>query len=211
MELLKDISNCVLKGDADNIEEVIQKALDNGVEVNDILDNGLLSGMDEVSSLFKAGDMFVPEVLMSAKAMDIGMQKIKPILGEGGGKKSGLALMLTVKGDLHDIGKKLVSVMLESAGFEIIDLGTDVTPSTVCEAVKKYNPDLIGMSAMLTTTMAGMKDTVETLKENGLYENLKVMVGGAPLNTTYAEQINAFYSPDSAGAVELALELMHAS
>jgi len=208
MEILNKISEYVVDGEIGEIMDAVQEALDGGVAAKDVLNEGLLVGMSKVGDLFKEGEMFVPEVLISAKTMETGMSLIKPLLVSGDIEIKGKILMATVKGDLHDIGKKLVCMMLEGAGFEIKDLGVDVSPEAICEGVKEYQPDLVGMSAMLTTTMLSMKDTVEALKANGLYNGVKVMIGGAPVNEGYGEEIGAKYSADATGAVDLAKALV---
>lgn len=208
MDLMKNISQCVVEGDSDVMEELIQKGLDAGNSAQTLINDGLVAGMDIVSELFKEGELFVPEVLMSAQAMGIGMDMLKPLLKDGDTQSAGKVLMLTVEGDLHDIGKNLCTVMLESAGFEVVDLGIDITPAAVIEAIKEQKPDLVGMSAMLTTTMEAMQRTSDLAKEEGLTDDIKLMVGGAPLNDDYANKITAFYSADAAGIVELAKELM---
>ncbi|SKC35869.1 cobalamin B12-binding domain-containing protein [Maledivibacter halophilus] len=206
--LFEQIADSIIDGMIEEARDSVQKALDDGCEGKDILNEGLIAGMNEVGVLFKEGEVFVPEVLISAKAMNAGMEVLKPYLQEGDVKKVGKAVFATVKGDLHDIGKKLVALMMEGAGYEIIDLGVDVSPEKIVEAVKQYNPDIIGMSAMLTTTMVAMKETIETLKEEGLYEKVKIMIGGAPVSDKYAKQIGANYSSDASAAVDLANQLM---
>ncbi len=208
MDVMKDIAQCVVEGEADSMESLINKGLEEGKSASELINSGLVAGMDVVSALFKDGELFVPEVLMSAQAMGAGMDLLKPLLKDADTNSSGKVLMLTVEGDLHDIGKNLCSVMLESAGFEVIDIGIDITPQTVADAVKEHKPDLVGMSAMLTTTMEAMQRTSDLLNETGLSEQVKLMVGGAPLNDAYAEKIDAFYSADAAGIVELAKHLM---
>lgn len=207
-ELLEQIAENLIEGQSKKVGVLVQKALDEGLSAKVILDNGLLVGMDEVGVLFKEGEMFVPEVLVSAKAMNAGMLVLKPYLKKGDVEKKGKAIFATVKGDLHDIGKKLVGMLMDGAGYEVINIGVDVSPETMVEAVKEHNPDIIGMSAMLTTTMMSMKDIIEALKEAGLYDKNKVMIGGAPVNERYANEIGARYSADASSAVELANELM---
>ncbi|WP_372995228.1 B12-binding domain-containing protein [Lutispora sp.] len=207
-KILEQISENVLEGQTKKVVELVEQAINEGCPVKDIINEGLIAGMNEVGELFKEGEVFVPEVLISAKAMNAGMELLKPLIQDGDVKKIGRIVMATVKGDLHDIGKKLVGMMMEGAGYEIIDLGVDIPPEKIVEAIKEYNPDLLGMSAMLTTTMVSMKDTIETLKESGLYEKVKVMVGGAPVTPNYAEEIGAHYSGDATAAVELANNLM---
>ena len=206
MEELKNIFQCVVDGELDEIEELIDAALEAGCTAKQILDDGLLAGMAEVGEQFKVGDMFVPEVLIAAKTMDAGMVKIKPMLLDGDMKQVGTIILATVKGDLHDIGKKLVGMMLEGAGFKVVDLGVDVTPEAICEAIKEQQPDIIGMSAMLTTTRLEMKATAEAMKAGGL--DAKIMVGGAPVDQNFADTFGANYSTNASTAVELANQLV---
>jgi 5-methyltetrahydrofolate--homocysteine methyltransferase len=168
-----------------------------------------MAGMNVVGVRFKAGDMYVPEVMMSAKAMSIGIELVKPLIAAKDMPTAGKVLIGTVKGDLHDIGKKLVVMMMESAGFEIIDLGVDIDSATFVKAVKEHNPQVIGMSALLTTTMLSMKDTIEALKKEGLRDSVKVIIGGAPITQGFADQIGADgYAPDAAAATELCRRLI---
>jgi len=206
MEELKNIFQCVVDGELDEIEELIDAALEAGCTAKQILDDGLLAGMAEVGEQFKVGDMFVPEVLIAAKTMDAGMVKIKPMLLDGDMKQVGTIILATVKGDLHDIGKKLVGMMLEGAGFKVVDLGVDVTPEAICEAIKEQQPDILGMSAMLTTTRLEMKATAEAMKAGGL--DAKIMVGGAPVDQNFADTFGANYSTNASTAVELANQLV---
>jgi len=208
MDILELIANDVVDGEMDEIAEHVQKALDDGVAPKSVLDDGMLKGMNIVGEQFKEGEMFVPEVLMSAKTMDEGMEVLKPHLQEGDVTKAGVIVMATVKGDLHDIGKKLVCMMLEGAGFEIHDLGVDVTPEAIRDAVKEKNPDIVGMSAMLTTTMLSMQDTVALLKQDNVTQNVKIMIGGAPANPDVATEMGANYSADASAAVDLAVSLI---
>ncbi|SKC39417.1 cobalamin B12-binding domain-containing protein [Maledivibacter halophilus] len=206
--LYEQIAEFLIAGRVNQVRNLTQKALDEGCDPKEIINDALLVGMNEVGDLFKDGELFVPEVLVSAKAMNSGMELLKPLLKDGDIDKVGKCVFATVKGDLHDIGKKLVKMMMEGAGYEIIDLGVDVDPENIVEAVKKHKPDLVGMSAMLTTTMVAMKDTVEALKENDLYEKVRIMIGGAPVTDKYAEEIGAYYSSDASAAVDLANKLM---
>ena len=206
MEVLNKIFECVVDGEIDEIEALIDEALESGCNAKQILDDGLLAGMSEVGQQFKVGDMFVPEVLIAAKTMDTGMAKIKPLLMEGDMKQIGTVLLATVKGDLHDIGKKLVGMMLEGAGFKVIDLGVDVSPEAICAAIKDINPDILGMSAMLTTTRLAMKETAEAMQAEGL--DTKIMVGGAPVDKDFADTFGASYSTNASTAVDLATELV---
>jgi 5-methyltetrahydrofolate--homocysteine methyltransferase len=179
------------------------------MSAQEILNDGLIAGMDEVGKDFRAGDLFIPEVLMSAKAMHAGMAVLRPLLAESGALSPAKIVIGTVTGDLHDIGKNLVGMMLEGAGFEIIDLGTDVSPEKFVEAVRAEGADLVGMSALLTTTMPSMKATIEALTEAGLRDRVKVIVGGAPVTASFAEEIGAdAYAPDAASAVDTARSLV---
>ena len=202
------LAEALLKGKVNEVRDLTQEAIEKGDEPKYIINDGLLVGMNEVGKRFKAGEMFVPEVLISSKAMNAGMELLKPLIQEGDIDSKGKCLFATVKGDLHDIGKKLVGMMLEGSGYEIIDLGTDVDPQSIVDAVKEHKPKIVGMSAMLTTTMKPMKETIEALKENGLYDQVKIMIGGAPVTDTYAEEIGANYSPDASSAVDLANDIL---
>jgi 5-methyltetrahydrofolate--homocysteine methyltransferase len=185
------ISTAIMEGDADKIGSLVQKGLDQGLAAKDILDNGMVVGMSEVGVRFKAGDMFVPEVLMSADAMQAGLFVLRPHLVASGVKLIGKIVMGTVKGDLHDIGKNLVNMMCEGAGFEIIDIGFNADPDKFIEAIKEHQPDVVGMSAMLTTTMRAMAHTIKAIEEAGLRDKVKIMVGGAPVDAAFAERIGA--------------------
>jgi 5-methyltetrahydrofolate--homocysteine methyltransferase len=196
-------------GDDDAVAELTQKALDEGVTPAEVLNGGLLAGMDQVGVDFRDGELFVPEVLIAARAMHAGMDVLRPLLAEADVPSTGKILMGTVEGDLHDIGKNLVAMMLEGGGFEIANLGTSVPPAKFVEAVKVEQPHLIGLSALLTTTMPAMKRTIDALVEAGLREKVKVMIGGAPVTQAYADEIGADgYAPDAASAVELARSLV---
>ena len=204
------MGEAVIEGNQEQVIELTQKAVDEGVEPNKIIENGLINGMNVVGKRFKAGDMFVPEVLMSAKSMKGGMNIVKPLLLEGEMPSEGTILLGTVSGDLHDIGKNLVGMMMESGGLEIVNLGTDISPSEFAEKVKEHNPDVLGMSALLTTTMLSMRDTIEVLEEEGLRESLKIMVGGAPVTKEFADEIGADgWAPDAASAKDLAFDLIN--
>ncbi len=205
----EEMGNAVIKGDAETADDLTRKAVDEGVEPLDIINQGLIGGMDVVGKRFKAGDMFVPEVLMSAKAMKAGMNIVRPLLLEGDMPSAGKVLLGTVSGDLHDIGKNLVGMMMESGGLDIVNLGTDTSPEEFVEAVKEHKPDVIGMSALLTTTMLSMKDTIEVLEEEGLRDSVKIIIGGAPVTQDFADEIGADgWAPDAAAAKDLAFELI---
>jgi len=203
------LAEIVIKGDYVGAKSFTQKMIDNGVDPLEIINQGLMAGMNVVGVRFKAGDMYVPEVMMSARAMSTGIELVKPLIADKDMPTAGKVLIGTVKGDLHDIGKKLVVMMLESAGFEIIDLGVDIDAATFVKAVKEHNPQIIGMSALLTTTMMSMKDTIEALKKEGLRDSVKIVIGGAPITQGFAEQIGADgYAPDAAAATELCRSLI---
>jgi 5-methyltetrahydrofolate--homocysteine methyltransferase len=203
--VLKKITSNLYEGEDKEVAELVQKALDQGMGPGEILSGGLIAGMDEVGKDFRAGDLFVPEVLIAARAMHAGMDVLRPLLAESNVPSAGKYLIGTVEGDLHDIGKNLVKMMLEGAGFETIDLGTDVKPEAFVEAVREHQPSLVGMSALLTTTMPSMTATIEALTEAGLRDSVKIMVGGAPVTADFAEQIGAdAYAPDAASAVDVA-------
>jgi 5-methyltetrahydrofolate--homocysteine methyltransferase len=204
-EILEQISTAVIEGNLDDIEDLTDDALDEGLNAEEILDKGLMAGMDYVGVEFKAGNMFVPEVLRSAKTMQLAMDILKPLLVESGAKAAGKVLLGTVKGDLHDIGKNLVGMMCEGAGFEIKDIGKDVSPEEFVEAVKEWKPDIVGMSALLTTTMRAMEGTIKSLEEAGLRDRVKVVIGGAPVTQAFADQIGADgYASNAASAADLA-------
>ena len=205
---METLAQNLYEGQADAVAAGVQEALDAGLPPAEILNNGLIAGMDEVGRDFKAGDLFVPEVLIAARAMHAGMDILRPLLAEGDTPTAGKYVVGTVKGDLHDIGKNLVKMMLEGAGFETVDLGTDVGPQAFVDAVREHQPQMVGMSALLTTTMVQMQTTVEALEEAGLRDSVKIMIGGAPVTSAYAEQIGAdAYAPDAASAVDVAREL----
>ena len=207
-DIVQRIGKKLYAGDIEAVAELVQDALDAGMAPKDVLKDALLGGMDEVGRDFKAGVLFVPEVMFSARAMQVGMDVLRPLLAESEMASSGKCILGTVKGDLHDIGKNLVTMMLDGGGFEAIDLGIDLEPSTFVDAVREHNPDVVGMSALLTTTMTHMQTTIEALEEAGLRDSVKIMIGGAPVTADFAKQIGAdAYAPDAATAVELAREL----
>jgi 5-methyltetrahydrofolate--homocysteine methyltransferase len=206
------MAQAVIEGDVDVMEELTEDALDEGVAAQEILNEGLMVGMNHVGQEFKAGNMFVPEVLRSAKAMKESMKLLEPMLAAGEAQATGKVLLGTVKGDLHDIGKNLVGMMCEGAGFEVRDLGTDVEPNAFLEAIKEFEPDIVGMSALLTTTMRAMGDTVKALEEAGLRDRVKVMVGGAPVTQRFADDIGADgYAANAASASDMAKKFVGAA
>jgi len=207
-DILQKIASNLYDGEDEVVGDLVQKALDQGLAPAEILQGGLIAGMDEVGRDFKAGDLFVPEVLIAARAMHAGMAVLRPLLAESDAKSAGKLVIGTVKGDLHDIGKNLVKMMLEGGGFETVDLGTDVGSQAFVDAVREHKPSLVGMSALLTTTMVQMKATVEALTEAGLRDSVKIMVGGAPVTEAFAKEIGAdAYAPDAASAVDTARAL----
>ena len=205
MSIVQEISEYLQKGRAKSVKALVQQALDEGVDAKTILDEGLLSGMSVIGGKFKRNEVFVPEVLVAARAMNAGVAILEPKLIEMGNEPIAKAVVGTVKGDLHDIGKNLVVMMLKGAGLEVCDLGVDVDPETFISKAEEIGADVIGMSALLTTTMPNMKGVVELLEERGLRDKYIVMIGGAPVNDSYAEEIGAdYYTPDAATAAEVA-------
>ncbi|CAA7600614.1 Methyltransferase cognate corrinoid protein [Acididesulfobacillus acetoxydans] len=205
----EDLAHSVIAGQQDRVKQLTQQALDAGTDPVEIINQGLISGMNVVGARFKVGQMFVPEVLMSARAMNGGMELVKPLLVGQELPSAGKVVLGTVKGDLHDIGKNLVGMMLESAGFTVVNLGVDAGPQKFLQAIKEHKPGVIGMSALLTTTMLSMKDTIEVLKEEGLRNKVKVIVGGAPISQDFADEIGADgFAPDAASATDLCKKLL---
>jgi 5-methyltetrahydrofolate--homocysteine methyltransferase len=208
-EILSRMSEAIIEGNVDDMVGLTEEALDDGIPAQDILDKGLMAGMDYVGAEFKAGNMFVPEVLRSAKAMQTAMDILKPELAKAGARRTGKVLLGTVKGDMHDIGKNLVGMMCEGAGFDVKDIGKDIDPDAFVQAVRDFKPDIVGMSALLTTTMRAMGHTVTALEEAGLRDQVKVMVGGAPVTQAFCDQIRADgYAPNAAAAADLAKRLL---
>jgi len=210
--LYERMSTAVLEGNAEQVVKLVERALSKDLPAKDILDNGLVPGMDEVGVRFRRGDMFVPEVIMSADTMSAGLEILRPELIASGVKLIGKMVMGTVKGDLHDIGKNLVDMMCEGAGFEIVDLGFNVAPDVFVEAIKEHQPNIVGMSAMLTTTMRAMGYTIKSIEEAGLRDQVQIIVGGAPVDQEFADRIGADgYGSNAATAVELAKRLSAAN
>ena len=202
---LNGVSEALQRGKADKVSKLVKQALNEGVTPKNILEEGLIHGMSIIGKKFKKNEVYVPEVLIAARAMHAGMDILRPKLIETGVKNIGKVVMGTVQGDLHDIGKNLVEMMLEGAGFEVIDLGTDISTDKFVEAVKEHKPNIIGMSALLTTTMVNMVEVIKALDVAGLRDKVKIMVGGAPITQNYADQIGADgYSPDASSAVDKA-------
>jgi len=206
---LKKLKENVISGKADEVKELTQKALDEGQDVEKVLNSALIAGMDVVGEKFKKNEFYVPEMLIAARAMKAGMEVLRPVLADKDIKGSGKVVLGTAQGDLHDIGKNLVGMMLEGAGFEIIDLGTDVPSEKFVKAVKENDAQLVGISALLTTTMLSMKDVIKAMEEAELREKVKIMIGGAPITQSYADEIGADgYAPDAASAVDKAKEIL---
>jgi corrinoid protein of di/trimethylamine methyltransferase len=205
MTLLEKLYGAILNGDNTAAVEIVREALDEGVDPGDLIDQGMIPAMREAGQRFEEEDFFVPELLLAAHAMKAGLELIRPLLAERGIERKGCMVIGTVQGDLHDIGKNLVSSMLEGAGFEIVDLGADVPPERFVDAVKENNADLLGLSALLTVTMTAMKTTIDALEKAGLRDGVKVLVGGAPLSAEYASEIGADgYASNASAAVRVA-------
>ena len=210
MNILEEMADEVQKGNFDSVEALVERALSQDMSAEEILNGGLVKGMNTVSEKFKNNEIFIPEVLISAKAMSGGLELLKPLLAEANVKSKGKVVIGTVKGDLHDIGKNIVAMLLQGAGFDVVDLGADVPLEKFVEFVRKERADVVGMSALLTTTMIFMKEIIEALENAGLRENVKVIIGGAPVTESYAAQIQADgYAPDAASAVDLTKRLLN--
>lgn len=205
MAIIQEISEYLQKGRAKNVKALVQQALDEGMDSKQILNEGLLDGMMIIGGKFKRNEIFVPEVLVAARALNAGLNILEPKLVEVGNEPVGRAVVGTVRGDLHDIGKNLVVMMLKGAGFEICDMGVDVAPEAFIDKAEEIHADVICMSALLTTTMTNMEDVITELKNRNLRDKYIVMVGGAPVNDSFAQQIGAdYYTPDAATAAEVA-------
>ena len=205
MGTLEQISENLIKGKANEVKDLVQKALDEGSSAADVLNKGLLAGMSVVGERFKKNEIYVPEVLIAARAMKAGTEVLKPLLAESGVKPTGTVVLGTVKGDLHDIGKNLVGMMLEGGGFQVVDLGTDVPSEKFVESARENKAQVIGASALLTTTMTAMKEVVDSLKSSDLSGKVKIMIGGAPVTQAFCDEIGADgYAPDAASAADLA-------
>jgi 5-methyltetrahydrofolate--homocysteine methyltransferase len=207
MAIVDEIREYVIDGDQGKVTAKVEQAIQEGLQPSEILNKALIAGMTEVGDLFEQGEFFVPEMLVAARAMKAGVEILKPKLLEDDVKPLGRVVIATVKGDLHDIGKNLVGMMLEGAGFEICDLGTDVPPEQFVEAVQEQETQFVGLSALLTTTMPSMEATIEALKNAGLRDNITVMIGGAPVTQDFADKIGAdFYASDGPAAARKAKE-----
>lgn len=206
---MRAIADAVKAGRAKNVKQLVTEAVEAGASADEILNRGLVIGMGELGELFKNNEVYVPEVLIAARAMKAGMAIIKPLLLEQDVPSMGTVAVGTVKGDLHDIGKNLVCMMLEGSGFTVIDLGVDVGAEQFVEVIKEQNVQIIGMSALLTTTMTSMKEIIDAIKDAGLRDQVKIMIGGAPITQEYADEIGADgYSVDAASAADLAKKLV---
>ncbi|MFH1929656.1 MAG: corrinoid protein [Chloroflexota bacterium] len=206
---LKEIYDSTIAGNAPKVKELVEEALAEGVNPGDIITNQLIPAMAEVGDRFARNEFYVPEMLIAARAMQGGLAILKPLLLDDDIVSAGRVVIGTVKGDLHDIGKNLVSMMLEGAGFEVTDLGVDVAPQKFAEAVKENQAQIVALSALLTTTMTMMKDTIEVLAEAGVRDQVKIIIGGAPVTQSYADEIGADgYADDAGGAVKTAKALL---
>ncbi len=209
---LEAVSEALQKGKAKDVKALVQELIDRGTPAKEVLERGLMAGMDVVGRRFKANEIYVPEVLIAARAMTAGIEILKPLLVDEAVESKGTVVIGTVKGDLHDIGKNLVKMMMEGKGFAIVDLGTDVSAERFLTAAQEHNADIVCCSALLTTTMTEMKNVVATLEEAGVRARVKIMVGGAPITQEYCDSIGAdAYSADAASAAETALSLVGAA
>ncbi|MGI6557426.1 MAG: corrinoid protein [Limnochordia bacterium] len=203
------ISQALIKGDAKTVKELTEQAVAEGIAPGVIIQEGLIGGMAVIAERFKKNEIYVPEVLIAARAMHAGLGVLKPLLTESETESAEVFLIGTVKGDLHDIGKNLVAMMMEGAGFRVVDLGVDVPPEKFVEAIREHKPSIVGLSALLTTTMVAMKDTLEAIKASEFKDKVKVMIGGAPVTQNYADEIGADgYAPDASTAVDVAKKLI---
>jgi 5-methyltetrahydrofolate--homocysteine methyltransferase len=210
--LINEISTALQSGKAKKVKELVEQALDKGLSAKDVLEQGLLAGMDVVAVKFTNNEVFVPEVLIAARAMNAGTEILKPFLAESGAKPIGKAILGTVRGDLHDIGKNLVRMMLEGKGIEVVDLGVDVSPEKFVAAYQEEKPEIVAMSALLTTTMSEMKNTVDAFATAGLRDKVTIMVGGAPVTEEFKKSVGAdIYTADAASAAEAAKQAILAS
>ena len=208
-EKIQAIYQAVINGAMEDTSSFVQDAIDAGLAADAILNTGLIAAMSEIGQKFEAGEVYVPEMLISAKSMKFGLELLRPHLVAADVQPLGRVIIGTVQGDLHDIGKNLVGMMMEGAGFEVIDLGVDVKPEELIEAVKEHKPDIVAMSALLTTTMGNMKTAINMMDEAGIKDTLKVMIGGAPVTQEYADEIGAdAFSADASQAASLAKKIM---
>ena len=211
MSILTEISENLQKGKAKVVKELVQQAIDENIPVEQILNDGLLSGMSVIGEKFKNNEVFVPEVLVAARAMNTGVALLKPLMTQAGVTAAGKVCIGTVRGDLHDIGKNLVKMMMEGKGLEVIDLGTDVAPETYVKTAMEQGCQIICCSALLTTTMGAMEEVVKKAQEAGIYGKVKIMIGGAPITQAFCDQIGAdCYTPDAASAADAAIAFCRA-
>ncbi len=209
--MLNQISELLQKGKAKQVKALVQEAIDAGIPAQDILEKGLIAGMNVVGEKFRKNEIFVPEVLVAARALNMGSALLKPLLAADGVKASGRVCIGTVQGDLHDIGKNLVKMMMEGKGLEVIDLGTDVSPETFVSTAREQNCQIICCSALLTTTMSTMADVVKAAEAAGIRDQVKIMIGGAPVDQAFCDQIGAdCYTPDAASAADAAVAFCNA-
>ncbi|NLJ35294.1 MAG: cobalamin-binding protein [candidate division WS1 bacterium] len=206
---LQAIAEAVISGDRDTVSTLVQEAVNEGTAPEDVINEGLIAGMNVVGVKFKANEFYVPEVLIAARAMHAGMDIVKPLLAESESISRGKIVLGTVKGDLHDIGKNLVGMMLEGGGYDVIDIGVDQAPESFVESAQAQEAQIVALSALLTTTMPAMKDTIDAIVEAGLRDDVKIIVGGAPVTQSFADEIGADgYAADAASAVDLANSLL---
>lgn len=211
MAKYQELADSILKGDNVKSKEITQDLVGKGIDPSEILNEGLIAGMEVVGRKFKANEMYIPEVLIAARAMHAAMDILKPLLSESGAPSKGTAVIGTVQGDLHDIGKNLVSMMLEGAGFNVVDIGVDIPPEKFVEAVNSSKADILGLSALLTTTMPAMKEVIDEVRKDGSAKSVKIIVGGAPVTQEYADSIGADgYAADASTAVEISEKLLSA-
>ncbi len=209
MSIMEELAKSILEGDAQGVKPLVQKALDEGHGPREVLNDGLMKGMEAVGKKFGAGEMFIPEVMLSARTIHSALEVLRPLLEdeEGGMQMKGKMVLGTVAGDIHDIGKSLVEMMFTANGFDVVDIGIDVPPDKFVEAIKEYKPNLVGLSALLTTTMPAITDTLEAIDKEGLREGgkLKILIGGAPVTQEFADEIGAdLYAEDALEGVEVA-------
>ncbi len=208
-DIMERIAESLIAGQIDEVGKLAQEAIDEGVSADDVMNKGLFGGMEVVSVKFKNQDMFIPEVLRCAKAMHAGLDVLKPILSEASRSGAGTVIIATVEGDLHDIGKNLAAMMLEGAGFNVINMGIDQKAKQIVEAVKEHKPQILGLSALLTTTMPKMPEVIEALKQEGLRDQVKIIIGGAPVTQEFCDEIGAdAYAPNAGIGTEKAQALM---
>lgn len=211
MASLNEVAQSVMAGKIDQVRDQVKSLIDAGTSPLEIINNGLIEGMNVVGARFKAGEMFVPEVLKCAKSMAAGVELVKPLIADGDVQSKGKVVLGTVKGDLHDIGKNLVGMMMESGGLDVINLGIDIPAEKFAEAIREHNPQIIAMSALLTSTMPQIKTVIEHLEQEGLRDKVKVIIGGAPITKDFADSVGADgFAPDAASATDLCKELIGA-